>query len=214
MLVGLSTGALRIYRVNEEGTTETEAKAKAKANGSDASDGETAPQSRPADLLREEERFSRRPVQQLGILKETNLLISLSDNHVSMHDLHSYALQERLDKTRGATTFAAASNIVKDPTTGIPSIVSRLAVAVKRKIILWTWQDMELSGDATELALPASVKSLTWATGTRLVAGMDPGFVLVDVETQAVHDIVRPGGVDGQGGQGQRFGAVSSSGMV
>ncbi|KAJ4991037.1 vacuolar sorting protein 39 domain 1 [Stagonosporopsis vannaccii] len=204
VLVGLSTGALRIYRVNDD----------AEQPPAPAAHDEPADAPAPAPAQREEERFSRRPVQQLGFLKETNILISLSDNHVSIHDLHTYQLQERLDKTRGATTFAAASNIVKDPSTGIPSIVSRLAVAVKRKIILWTWQDMELSGDAVELALMASVKSLTWATGARLVAGMDPGFVLVDVDTHHVHDIVKPGAMGDAGGQaGARFGAVSSSGM-
>ncbi|KAF3008982.1 Vacuolar morphoproteinsis protein 6 [Curvularia kusanoi] len=222
VLVGLSTGSLRIYRVNEE--TETHngtANGDAHADAGAGADGdahahadETPAKPKAADLLREEERFSRRPIQQLGFLKETNILISLSDGYVSIHDLQTYQLQERLEKTRGATTFAAASNIVKDPTTGIPSIVSRLAVAVKRKIILWTWQDMELSGDAIETSLMASVKSLTWASGTKLVAGMDPGFVLVDIESQEVHDIVKPGAMGDTGGQaGARFGAVSSSGM-
>ncbi|KAF1924659.1 glycoside hydrolase family 28 protein [Didymella exigua CBS 183.55] len=192
VLVGLNSGALRVYRVNEE-------------------TGEQPAQASAADLLREEDKFSRRPVVQLGFLKEISILISLSDGHVSIHDLHTYALQERLEKTRGATTFAAASNIVKDPTTGIPSIVSRLAVAVKRRIVLWTWRDTELSGDATELSLMASVKSLTWAAGTKLVAGMDPGFVLVDVDTHDVQDVVKPGDAGGQGGV--RFGAVQSSGM-
>jgi hypothetical protein len=103
---------------------------------------------------------------------------------------------------------------VKDPSTGIPSIVSHLAVAVKRKIILWTWQDMELTGDAVEISLIASVKSLTWATGTKIVAGMDPGFVMVNIDTQDVQDIIKPGAL-GEGGSqgGARFGAVSSSGM-
>jgi hypothetical protein len=206
VLVGLNTGALRIYRVNDQpegGELESR-------NGS----GDSPSRSKPADLLREEDKFSRRPVQQLAIIKEAGILISLSDNHVSIHDLQTYTLQEKLERTRGATTFAAASNIVKDATTGIPSIVSRLAVAVKRKIILWTWQDMELAGDAVEMALVATVKSLTWATGTKLVAGMDPGFVMVDLESQAVADIVRPGGLTEAGGQGgARFGAVSSSGM-
>ena len=240
MLVGLSTGSLRIYRVNEDseahnGTANANANgaahpgagagAGASADADADADGDAhahahahadEPPAKPkaADLLREEERFSRRPIQQLGFLKETNILISLSDGYVSIHDLQTYQLQERLEKTRGATTFAAASNIVKDPTTGIPSIVSRLAVAVKRKIILWTWQDMELSGDAIETSLMASVKSLTWASGTKLVAGMDPGFVLVDIESQAVQDIVKPGAMGDAGGQaGARFGAVSSSGM-
>lgn len=172
------------------------------------------PKNRPADLLREEEKFSRRPIQQLAIIKEANILVSLSDNYVSIHDIQTYALQEKLEKTKGATTFAAASNIVKDPSTGIPSIVSRLAVAVKRKIILWTWQDMELAGDAVEISLIASVKSLTWATGTKIVAGMDPGFVMVNIETEEVQDIVKPVALGEAGGQGgARFGAVSSSGM-
>ncbi|ORY18749.1 vacuolar sorting protein 39 domain 1-domain-containing protein [Clohesyomyces aquaticus] len=215
VLVGLNTGSLRIYRVNEpseeEGTTQD-----GEQNGeppSDVPETPTTPKVKPADLLREEEKFSKRPIQQLAIIKEANILVSLSDSHVSIHDLQNYTLLEKLEKTRGTTTFAVTSNIVKDPSTGIPSIVSRLAVAVKRKIILWTWQDMELSGEAAEITLVAAVKSLTWATGTKIVAGMDPGFVLVDVESQDVKDINKPGALSEAGGQGTRFGAVSSSGM-
>lgn len=213
VLVGLNTGSLRIYRVNDQAEdAEPESRQNGDQNGEHPEP--TTPKVKPADLLREEEKFSRRPVQQLAIIKEANILISLSDNHVSIHDLQTYTLQEKLERTRGATTFAAASNIVKDATTGIPSIVSRLAVAVKRKIILWTWQDMELTGDAVEISLIATVKSLTWATGTKIVAGMDPGFVMVNIESQEVQDIVKPGAL-GEGGSqgGARFGAVSSSGM-
>ncbi|KAH7090726.1 vacuolar sorting protein 39 domain 1-domain-containing protein [Paraphoma chrysanthemicola] len=213
VLVGLNTGSLRIYRVNDSiEDTEPEAKQNGDQNG-DQLEPRT-PKIKPADLLREEEKFSRRPIQQLAIIKEANILISLSDNHVSIHDLQTYTLQEKLEQTRGATAFAAASNIVKDPTTGIPSIVSRLAVAVKRKIILWTWQDMELTGNAVEISLIATVKSLTWATGSKIVAGMDPGFVMVNIENQEVQDIIKPGAL-GEGGSqgGARFGAVSSSGM-
>jgi tetratricopeptide (TPR) repeat protein len=213
VLVGLNSGALRIYRVNDQTEdAETEAKQNGDQNGDHAEP--TTPKIKPADLLREEEKFSRRPIQQLAIIKEANILISLSDNHVSIHDLQTYTLQEKLERTRGATAFAAASNIVKDATTGIPSIVSHLAVAVKRKIILWTWQDMELTGDAVEISLIATVKSLTWATGTKIVAGMDPGFVMVNIENQEVQDIVKPGALGEGGAQGgARFGAVSSSGM-
>ncbi|KAK8247399.1 vacuolar sorting protein 39 domain 2-domain-containing protein [Phyllosticta capitalensis] len=212
LLVGLNTGVLRIYRINEyyeepEPSSSTEAT-------EDADDAAAKPKQRPADLLREVEKFSRRPVQQLAIIKEANILVSLSDNYVSIHDLQTYELQERLEKTKGATCFAVISNIVKDPETGIPSIVSRLAVAVKRRIILWSWQDMELSNETAELTLIAAVKSLSWATGTKIVAGMDPGFVMVDIESEEVADIVKPGALsDANGQQGARFGAVGSSGM-
>ncbi|KAK0653221.1 Vam6/Vps39-like protein [Lasiodiplodia hormozganensis] len=209
LLVGLNTGCLRIYRLNEL-NDDPEPEPDSAEDGDDP----PKPKQKPADLLREVEKFSRRPVQQLAMIKESSILVSLSDNYVSIYDLHTYELQERLEKTKGAATFAVTSNIVKDPSTGIPSIVSRLAVAVKRRIILWSWQDMELMEDTAEITLISTVKSLTWATGTKIVAGMDPGFVMVDIESQEVTDIVKPSSLTESASQQlNRFGAVNTSGM-
>lgn len=205
LLVGLHTGSLRIYRVNEPSDEPGE---NGDANGDAASKSPAKP--RHVDLLREEDKFSRKPIQQLAIIKEANILVSLSDGYVSIHDLQSYQLVERLERTKGASSFAVTSNVVKDPDTGVPSLVSRLAVAVKRKLVLWTWQDMELTSETQEISLEASIKSLTWASGTKMVAGMDPGFSMVDIETQEVAAINRPGTA---GQAGDRFAAVSSSGM-
>jgi Vam6/Vps39-like protein vacuolar protein sorting-associated protein 39 len=213
-LVGLQSGALRIYRVNELHDQPAKPKQEEREN-EEASNHASSSKTKPADLLREEEKFSRRPVQQLAIIKEANILLSLSDGYVSLYDLQTYTLQERLEKTKGAISFAVTSNIVKDSATGIPSIVSKLAVAVKRKIMLWRWQDMEMADDVTEMSMIATVKSLTWLTGTKLVVGMDPGFVTVDLETQEVADIVKPSSLNEVGGAqaGTRFGAVTSGGM-
>jgi hypothetical protein len=209
LLIGLNSGSLRIYRVNEVTKESNNENGTGQSNG-----GNIDPPARPVDLLREEEKFSRRPIQQLAIIKEANMLVSLSDGYVSIHDLQTYALQERLERTKGTTAFAVTSNIVKDPSTGIPSIVSRLAVAVKRRIILWSWQDMELSEDVPEMSLIASVKSLAWASATKIVVGLDPGFVMVDIESKEVADIVKPGVPGEAAGQlGVRFGAVNSAGM-
>ncbi|CAD0092458.1 unnamed protein product [Aureobasidium mustum] len=174
LLVGLSTGTLRIYRVNEIAEA-----------GQDATPSKT----RAVDLVREEEKFSRKAIQQLAIIKEANIL-------------------EKLDKTKGATAFAVTSNVIKDPVTDIPSLVSRLAVAVKRRILWWSWQDMELSPEVQEITLPHSPKSLLWATGTKMLVGLDPGFSIVDTDTLAVTDVMKqtPTG-------NVRFGAVTSSGM-
>lgn len=210
VLVGLNTGSLRIYRVNE--TSDEDGDASNAPRDEAADDSATQTKTRPVDLLREEEKFSKRPIQQLAIIKEANILLSLTDGYLSIHDLQSYELQERLERTKGTSAFAVTSNIVKDAQTGIPSIVSRLAVAVKRKIILWSWQDMELAEEVVEMSLPATVKSITWATGTKIVAGMDPGFVMVDVESQEVTDINKPADRLAAG-DASRFGAVSSSGM-
>ena len=188
LLVGLNNGTLRIYRVND------------------------ASSSTAVDLLREEEKFSRYKVEQLAIIKEAKLLVSLSNALVSLHDLSSHELQESLAKTKGATAFAVTSNIVKDQ--GIPAIVSRLAVAVKRKLLLWSWQDSELTSEAAELILVTGIKTLMWADGTHLIAGLTSSYVLVDAETSNVTDIVGPGSIGGGPGQDLgRFGGVGVASM-
>lgn len=203
--MGLNTGSLRIYRVNEH-INETQAQ-----NGTQPNEEQSSPQTsqKPVDLLREQEKFSKYKIEQLAIVKEANVLISLSNNYVSTYDLQTYELQETLLKTKGASTFAVTSNIAKDPSTGVPSIVSRLAVAIKRRLLLWSWHDSELASETTELALVTGIKTLTWVTGTRLIAGLTSSYVLVDVANSAVTDIVGPGAIGGAPGQdGGRLGGV------
>lgn len=164
--------------------------------------------------MREQEKFSKHKIEQLAIVKEANLLVSLSNNYVSIHDLQTYELQETLIKTKGASAFAVTSNIIKDPSTGVPLIVSRLAVAVKRRLLLWSWHDTELTSDSSELTLVTGIKSLTWATGIKLVAGLSSSYVIVDAETSTVTDIVGPGSIGGAPGQdGGRFGGVGIASM-
>ncbi len=166
------------------------------------------------DLLRELDKFSSRAIEQLAIIKEANILISLSNAYISIHDLSSYTLQEQLTKTKSATTFGVTSNIVNDPATGIPEIISRLAVAVKRRLLLWSWHESELSTDVTEITLPASIRTLVWASATTIICGMSSGYVIVDVTTQDVQDIVGPGAIGGAAGtEGSRFGGVGSASM-
>lgn len=206
--MGLNTGTLRVYRIDESQQRDVIDVAK------DGKSRGTVSKPKAIDLLREEEKFSRKPIAQLAIIKEANLLISLSDGYVSFHDMETFALTERLEKTRGATIFAVTSNIVKDTTTAIPSIVSRLAVVVKRRILLWSWDDMEISTSAEEFTLPHTTKSLTWATATRMIVGMDSGFSMLDIETRSVTDVNRPAHAgEAAGANGTRFGAVNSSGM-
>ena len=212
LLVGLSTGSLRVYRVNE--ISEEKQNGNAKADDKPPSRPNSSSTPKPVDLLREVEKFSTRAVEQLAILKEANILISLSNSYVSIHDLQSYTLQEQLAKTKSATTFAVTSNIVKDSATGIPEIISRLAVAVKRRLILWSWHESELEQDTVEITLPEAIKTLTWASATKIICGMNAGYVIVDVITLESEEIVGPGAIGGAAGaQGGRFGGLGSASM-
>ena len=164
--------------------------------------------------MRELEKFSRYKVENLAIIKEANILISLSNSQVSIHDLQTYEFLETLPKAKGASSIAVTSNVVKDSSTGVMSIVSRLAVAVKRRLTLWSWHDSEVETETSEISLITAIKSLTWATGTRLIAGLTSSYVLVDVETSAVTDIIGPGSIGGAPGQdGGRFGGAGVASM-
>ena len=181
---------------------------------SSPANGERPPSrsTKPTDLLREVEKFSTRAIEQLAIIKEANTIVSLSNYHISLYDLSTYELVETLTRTKNASCFAVTSNIVKDPDTGIPEIISRLAVAVKRRLLLWSWHASELAEDVAEITLSETIRSVTWASATKLVCGMNGGYVMVDVVTSDVEEIVSPGSGPAAG-QTSRFGAMSSAGM-
>jgi Vam6/Vps39-like protein vacuolar protein sorting-associated protein 39 len=201
LLVGLSTGSLRIYVVKEPQTPRDH----------DTNTEETSARTKQSELLREYEKFAKYKIEQLAIFREANVLISLSGGLISLHELSSYELQEQLSRSKGASSFAVTSNVVHDPQTSVPTLISRLAVAVKRRILLWEWHDGELTGDTAEIALPSTVKSLIFATGTTLVAGLNTHYELVNVETQETKTIVGPGSIGGVPGQeNSRLGGTMS----
>lgn len=208
--------------MNELDSSAREDDAPAPGPNEDAAAGAYVPQQpvpiqpgvKPTTLLREVEKFSNRAIEQLAIIKEANTLVSLSNYSISMYDLQTYEPIDGcapLPRTKNASCFAVTSNIVRDPETGIPEIISRMAVAVKRRLLLWNWHESELSPDIGEVVLAEAIRTVTWASATKMVCGMNAGYVLVDVVTKEVEDIVAPGAI--AGGQGSRFGAMSSAGM-
>ncbi|KAJ5661475.1 uncharacterized protein N7477_009091 [Penicillium maclennaniae] len=166
LLAGLNNGSLRIYRVTDDNATE---------------------------LLRELEKFSRYRIEQLALVKEVGVLVSLAGGYVSLHDSQTYELNEQLAQTKGASAFAITSNVVNDPDTNVPAIVSRLVVAVKRKIFMWVWRDMELEPNTTELSLVSAVKTMTWVSATKLVVGLSSSYVMVDIKSGQVFELPGPG---------------------
>ncbi|KAJ5126369.1 hypothetical protein N7448_005674 [Penicillium atrosanguineum] len=182
LLAGLNNGSLRIYRVTDDNATE---------------------------LLREMEKFSRYRIEQLALVKEVGVLVSLAGGYVSLHDSQTYELNEQLAQTKGASAFAITSNVVNDPDTNVPAIVSRLVVAVKRKILMWVWRDMELEPNTTELSLVSAVKTMTWVSATKLVVGLSSSYVMIDIESGQVSELPGPGNTEESG----RFTGVGAASM-
>ena len=196
LLVGLNTGVLRVYRVKTIDDNPSE--------DDEEEDKQNGKPQKSAELLREYEKFSKAKIEQLAIFREANILISLSGGIVSLYDLASFELNESLSRTKGAACFAAASNVINDEKSGgVNMIVSRLAVAVKRRLLIWEWQDGEMVGhdDAEgpeEITLISGIKSLTWAGDRKLVAGLQGQYYLIDVESKHIKPIVGPGAIGGQ----------------
>ncbi|PWW79347.1 hypothetical protein C7212DRAFT_272907 [Tuber magnatum] len=168
LLLGLSNGTLRHYKVLSPDSDQIS-----------------------LELLRNIDKFSRRSIDLLACIKEVQILVSLSDNYVHIHDLNEFTLTETLTKTKGASTFAVTSNIEQDEKTQIPSIVSRLAVGIKKRLLLYSWHDEEFL-EGKEVVLSGAARSLTWASGGKVVVGLAGGFVVVDVRTGITKEIAPP----------------------
>ena len=180
LILGLSTGALRVYRVHSPDSPNVS-----------------------LSLLRTVESFSRRKIELLACIKEAGILVSLADSNVHIHDLNDFSLTETLNKARGATALAVTSNVERDAETQIPSIVSKLAIGVRRKLLMYSWADGGFQ-EGKEVTLSGQVKSLTWANGHRIVVGLASGFVVVDVDTASVEEVVPSEGANGGGGSKAR----------
>lgn len=59
-------------------------------------------------LLQYDKNFSKKPILQLQIIEDYNLLFSLSDNVISVNDIsrHNFPIVHLAAKTRGANAFA------------------------------------------------------------------------------------------------------------
>ena len=202
--MGLSTGSLRVYTRIDDSPEDLGSR-----QDGDRSHGAESVASLRTELISEHTHFSKRAVEQLALIKEADTLISLSDASVRLHDLHSCTLVQQLTASRGASQIAQTTISSSDPESEVQVIISRLAVAVKRRILFWTWRDSQLDAEPFEISLESSVRSITWSHGLSLVCGLNSGFVLLDSETREIRDIIqsRPN-ADGQGdGESERFGA-------
>ena len=200
-----------MYRINE--LEDNDAPGTDDGHGEDGRPGSKS-DSKLVDLMREQEKFSKYKVELLALIKEASLLLSLSNGYVHLHDSQTYDFRETLQKSKGASYLAVTSNVVKDPDNGVAQLVSRLAVAVKRRLIVWSWHDGELLPETGEVTLVTGIKTLTWVNDSMLIAGLHSSYVLVDIDSSAVTDIVGPGSIGGAPGQdGGRFSGAGMAGM-
>nr|XP_021201535.2 vam6/Vps39-like protein [Helicoverpa armigera] len=134
-------------------------------------------------LLRYCKNFSKKPIQQIEVIPEKNLLLCLTDSVLSIHNINgvNFPLVTTLDQTKGASLFAL-DNKPTTSMTGEPNSVDRLCVAVRRKLQLYCGKNGEFKKHLFDFTIPDVPRVMAW--GQQYVCvGFKAEYVLYDLSS-------------------------------
>ncbi|XP_072024948.1 vam6/Vps39-like protein [Amphiura filiformis] len=140
------------------------------------------------DLLKSFKSFSKKPIQQLACVPELQILISLSDNVINVHDLAQFNQITSIGKTRGATLFSI--DLQKPSSKSGGNYGLKLCVAVKRKLQLFYWRNR--SFEELQLGVPDVPKAMAWC-GNSLCVGFKRDYFLIKIENGELKDLFTTG---------------------
>ncbi|XP_042598839.1 vam6/Vps39-like protein isoform X2 [Cyprinus carpio] len=126
-------------------------------------------------LEKSNKNFSKK-IQQLFVVSQYKILVSLLENNIHVHDLLTFQQITVISKARGATLFACD---LQQSSSGEAKL--RMCVAVKRKIQLYYWKDRdfhELQGDFTAPDVP---KSMAWCENS-ICVGFKRDYYLIRMD--------------------------------
>lgn len=132
-------------------------------------------------LLQYDKNFSKKPILQLQVIEDYNLLFSLSDSQLSINDIsrHNFPLIHLATRTKGANTFSMDVQKTQSLTDQTHFVV-RVCVAVKRKLQFYYWKRNELLEFAPDIELTDVPKVVAW-TGNQICIGYKTEYVLYDI---------------------------------
>lgn len=126
-------------------------------------------------LEKSNKNFSKK-IQQLFVVSQYKILVSLLENNIHVHDLLTFQQITVVSKAKGATLFACD---LQQSESGEAKL--RMCVAVKRKIQLYYWKDREfyeLQGDVTAPDIP---KSMAWCENS-ICVGFKRDYYLIRMD--------------------------------
>lgn len=132
-------------------------------------------------LKRLNKTFSKKGISQLEVIPEYELLISLTENIVQVHDLNekNFNVICQLPRTKGATHFTL--NMKKETSlTGEGTLLVRMAVVVKRKLQLYFLKNRQFNQFGDDISLSEIPKSLIWSQET-ICVGYKGEYALIDL---------------------------------
>ncbi|CAH0400093.1 unnamed protein product [Chilo suppressalis] len=134
-------------------------------------------------LLRYCKNFSKKPIQQIEVIPEDNLLLCLTDNVLSTYDINgvNFPMVKSFAQTKGASLFAL-DNKSTTSMTGESNSVVRLCVAVRRKLQLYYGKNGEFKQHLFDFTIPDVPKVMAWGQ-QYICVGFKAEYTLYDLST-------------------------------
>eukprot|EP00038_Savillea_parva_P002865 m.118520 g.118520 ORF g.118520 m.118520 type:complete len:956 (+) comp10983_c0_seq4:278-3145(+) len=156
------------------------------------------------DLQETKKGFSKKPINQLNVVEEFSVLLSLSDGFVNVHDLTTYQEHGRIERSKGCTVYAIDVQDRMDPSADTHrsadtrqqspvSLKLRLVVVIRRKLIIFEWVHQAVQfREVREINLPHTPETVQWA-GNNIIVGLKKEYLFANTETGAVTEIFKTG---------------------
>lgn len=153
LLVGTKPGHLLLYRIKKDpGTNRFE-----------------------VTLEKSNKNFSKK-IQQLYVVSQYKILVSLLENNIHVHDLLTFQQITVVSKAKGATLFACD---LQKTSSGEESL--RMCVAVKKKLQLYYWKDREFHELQGDFGAPDIPKSMAWCENS-ICVGFKRDYYLIRMD--------------------------------
>ncbi|XP_038584466.1 vam6/Vps39-like protein isoform X2 [Micropterus salmoides] len=153
LLVGTKPGHLLLYRIKKDaGTNRFE-----------------------VTLEKSNKNFSKK-IQQLYVVSQYKILVSLLENNIHVHDLLTFQQITVLSKAKGATLFACD---LQQTSSGEERL--RMCVAVKKKLQLYYWKDREFHELQGDFGAPDIPKSMAWCENS-ICVGFKRDYYLIRMD--------------------------------
>uniref|UniRef100_A0A3P8N7W4 CNH domain-containing protein n=1 Tax=Astatotilapia calliptera TaxID=8154 RepID=A0A3P8N7W4_ASTCA len=165
LLVGTKPGHLLLYRIKKDAGKETEGDVIHLEAGNRFE----------VTLEKSNKNFSKK-IQQLYVVSQYKILVSLLENNIHVHDLLTFQQITVVSKAKGATLFACD---LQQTSSGEEQL--RMCVAVKKKLQLYYWKDREFHELQGDFAAPDIPKSMAWCENS-ICVGFKRDYYLIRMD--------------------------------
>ncbi|XP_049596677.1 vam6/Vps39-like protein isoform X2 [Syngnathus scovelli] len=153
LLVGTKPGHLLLYRIKKDPATNLFEVTLEKSN----------------------KNFSKK-IQQLYVVSQYKILVSLLENNIHVHDLLTFQQITVVSKAKGATLFVCD---LQQSSSGEETL--RMCVAVKKKLQMYYWKDREFHELQGDFGAPDIPKSMAWCE-TSICVGFKRDYYLIRMD--------------------------------